>query len=143
MNDCIPEGTVVLGGCCSVLGSTRMGGGDGGHRACTQVCPHQLCTDEQHEDIQDFPHPAAVGREAQNKLSPRSRGPGRESAEVRGKISQIFFDKSSWPINTQGQVIVLLLIFAELRPAGCQEALLQIRGARWCFQEAAEMLGVA
>lgn len=48
-NNPIPEGTVVLvllrrslGGGCSILGSAQMGGGDGGHRACIQVCPHQL-----------------------------------------------------------------------------------------------------
>lgn len=64
-----------------------------GHRAGTQVCPHQLRVAELQEDrdIQDFPHPVAVGRGAQNKLSPRNRGPGRESAEVRGKISEFFF----------------------------------------------------
>lgn len=69
----------------SILGSTQMGGGHG-------ACPHQLCASEQQKkgDIQDFPHPAAVSRGAQNNLSPRCRGPGRESAEVRGKISEVF-----------------------------------------------------
>lgn len=28
---------MVLAGGCSILGSTQMGGGDGGHQACTQV----------------------------------------------------------------------------------------------------------
>lgn len=61
-----------------------MGGGDGGHGACPQVCPYQLDAGEQHEEraIQDFPHPVAVGREAQNKLSLRNRDPECESAEV-------------------------------------------------------------
>ena len=51
---------------------------------------------EQHEDrdIQDFPHPATVGREAQNKLSPRNGGPGHESAEVRGKMSEVFLTRA-------------------------------------------------
>lgn len=53
-----------------------------------------------------------------------------------------FFDKSPWPINTRGEAIVLLLIFAAPRPADCQE-LLRIRGACQRCQEAGEIFAVA